>query len=69
MSFCGTVTKRAYRKKSKAHKRIQNDAMLRSEFFLRKTSSVTVPRFEVFFSGFTDKSSQVIQRMDDLQLF
>ena len=43
-----TVTERDFRKKSKAREHIQNDATLRSGFFIPKTRSVMVPRF-VFF--------------------
>ena len=69
MPFFGTVAERAFRKKSKARKSIQIDAMLRPGFFSRKTLSVMVPSFGFFFSGFKDKgngddSNKVSKRLD-----
>ena len=51
--FFGTVTKRDFRKQSKAHKHIQIDAMLRSECFL-ENALVYGPALRIY-PGLTDK--------------
>ena len=51
MPFFGTITERAFRKKkSKAWKHIQIDAMLRSGFFFPKNTLGDGPAFWIFFS-------------------
>ena len=54
LPFFGTVTGRAFRKKSKTWEHIQNDATLRSGFFPENALGYG-PAFWIFFPGFTDK--------------